>query len=436
MTKPSGLGLYRVFPQLRIVLGAALIAAAIGPQTSPVSANPGDLLWQDETEKGTIFDIAALDQQVFAAGRAGDVITSALLVRAYDAQNGDLLWQQRVKDETAAAVTVSGQHVIVSGRRQNVQTVRSFARRSGMLLWQDEVTGAQADGKIADVGGRVFIAGHVQNPVRQSLDLLVRAYDRETGALLWQDQVGGPGSGIQNEAWAWDVAAEGSRVFAVGFGLAFGIRPFLVRAYDAATGGLLWQDQAGDVGEARRVKVAEGRVFVVGFTDTVGRPREWVVRTYLARTGALLWEVRDNNGVEFSDLVVAGKRLFVGGLKANAGGNLDFLVRAYDAHRGDFIWEDRIAGLRQNFASRLATAGGLAVAAGLFRDAVGNPGWLIRAYDADTGAVIWQDQIANSAPSSLAIAGTRVFAGGSGDITFGIHGELQSDFLIRAYDTR
>ena len=78
------------------------------------------------------------------------------------------------------------------------------------------MTGAQADGKIAEFGGRVFIACHVQNPTRHSSDFLVRAYDRETGTLLWQDQAGGPGSGIQNEAWAWDVAAAASKVFAVG----------------------------------------------------------------------------------------------------------------------------------------------------------------------------------------------------------------------------
>jgi outer membrane protein assembly factor BamB len=308
------------------------------------------------------------------------------------------------------------------------------------------VTGAHADGKIAEAGGRVFIAGHVPNPTRQSLDFLVRAYDRETGTLLWQDQAGGPGSGIRNEAWAWDVAAAASRVFAVGYGLAardaqFGQAPFLVRAYHAVSGILLWQDQSGDSGEARHVAVAEGRVFVVGFTRSVGKPREWVLRTYNAQTGDLLWELRDSNGVEFTDVAVAGKRVFVGGSQANAGGNLDFLVRAYDASRGDFVWEDRIPGVGQNFASRVVAAGGLAFAAGLFRDAVGSPGLLVRAYDADTGAVIWQDRIANSAPvggglSGLAVGGSRLFAGGSGDITFDVHGVLQSYFLIRAYDTR
>jgi outer membrane protein assembly factor BamB len=402
-------------------------------------------LWQDETERGTTFDIATDNKRVFAVGRAGDVVASPLSVRVYDAQKGNLLWHQLIEGETATAVTVSRERVIVSGRRGTGQTVRSLDRLSGVLLWQDEVTGAHADGKIAEVGGRVFIAGHVQNPTRHSLDFLVRAYDRKTGTLLWQDQAGGPGSGIQNEAWAWDVAAEASRVFAVGYGLAareagFGMAPFLVRAYDAVNGTFLWQDQSGDRGEARRV-VAKGAFLSLGTLTLSGSHANGSFEPTTHGLAASSGNCATTMGVEFTDVAVAGKRVLVGGLKANTGGNVDFSVRAYGLSRGDFVWEDRIPGVGQTFASRVATAGGVAFAAGLFRDAVGSPGLLVRAYDADTGTVIWQDRIANSAPGGgglggLATAGSRLFAGGSGDLTFDVHGVPHSYFLIRAYDTR
>ena len=73
---------------------------------------------------------------------------------------------------------------------------------------------------IATQGGRVFAAG------RGATDFLVRAYDAQTGALLWQDGSGAVGSQL------YAVATGARGVFAAGH-TEHGGAVYLIRAYDA-----------------------------------------------------------------------------------------------------------------------------------------------------------------------------------------------------------
>ena len=78
-----------------------------------------------------------------------------------------------------------------------------------------------------------------------------------------------------------------------------------------------------------------------------------------------------------------GSRIFVAGFSRNAAGNDDFLVRAYDARHGDLLWEDQFdkAGDLDG-AAAIAVQGRRVFAAGEGTNAAGNLDFLVRAYNA------------------------------------------------------
>ena len=158
----------------------------------------------------------------------------------------------------------------------------------------------------------------------------------------------------------------------------------------AKTGALLWQDTYDPTGgyDSADVIVADGGMVYVGGSGT--RPRNLdgaIVRAYDGATGALVWENRRQsrtagNGVK--DLVVGSDRVYAlgSGVKKNYA---DYLVRSYDSATGDLQWEDRFDLFRRSdeaaagaYANRrLLTAG-----SGTPRGGVGNSYILVRAYKA------------------------------------------------------
>jgi hypothetical protein len=206
----------------------------------------------------------------------------------------------------------------------------------GDLLWEDQVDKAGFDDAVrtmASGGGQVFVAGSGESAAGNQ-DFLVRAYDAKTGALLWEDQVDKAGDFDGVNA----LAVEGRWLFAAGFVTnAAGNFDVLIRAYAAKTGTLLWEDQvdkAGSDDAALALAVQRGQVFVGGFSTNAAGNNDFLVRTYAAKTRALLWEDQvDKAGSDDAALALAVQRgqVFVGGLGTNAAGNFDVLIRAYAA---------------------------------------------------------------------------------------------------------
>src|SRR5207253_3167681 len=83
-------------------------------------------------------------------------------------------------------------------------------------------------------GGLVFVGGTALNAAGKSFDFMVRAYDAVTGAVRWQDisERGG------NPDTVFDLAVDGNRLFAVGQGGPGGLfnGDLVVRAYQANSG--------------------------------------------------------------------------------------------------------------------------------------------------------------------------------------------------------
>ena len=421
------------------------------------------------TDVPAYWAVAAAGNRVFVAGgstnSSGDL---DLLVRAHDASTGTLLWSDEFDhaggEDYAWAVTEKAGRVFVSGSVSNaagtlVLVIRAYDSRTGALLWQDLLDpGGGLLNRfeyLATSGDTVFAVGTMRKSPGNG-DWIVRAYDMSTGALVWQDQFDRAG---RNDR-ARSVAVAGDRVVVGGISARpgdFGL--FYVRAYDASNGALLWQDAApGVFGDAVNV-VADGRrAFVSGTVLSSIDPvvnQDWLVRAYDATTGRLLWEdSRDTAGGRTDrdtfdvawNLAVAGGRLFAAGQGGHdcfwvAGpGNCDFLVRAYDVRTGAVVWDDHHdrTGM-DDVAHVIATDGNRVFAGGnggndcAFSGLPTNCDFLIRSYDSKTGELAWEDQAdkdgGDDELSGLSVHGNRVFAAGYANPA----GQFSFDVLIRVY---
>lgn len=259
--------------------------------------------------------------------------------------------------------------------------------------------------------------------------------ERHVG-VVWEDQVD---VGVFDEVGG-AVASNGPLVFAVGTGFnpASGL-DWLARAYDAKSGRLVWADQFDRGGRndwARGVEVQGSRVFVSGYSSDSTGNRDIAVRAYDSATGAVLWSAfvdvgrRDESRV--NTLAVEGNHVFVGGFGGNTLGDADMVVVALDADTGERLWMD-VANLgASDLVERLAVSGdrlfavGRAQIYGLFHMAV-------RAYDVGTGALLWSD----IHPSGVDLEPvTAALATDGGQVYAGYAGGDQFDFIVRAYDAR
>lgn len=327
------------------------------------------------------------------------------------------------------------------------------------LLWENvfDPEGLDDYGQYALVAdGRSFAAA-VASGAGTAYDFVVRAHDSASGALLWSDQVDRIGAG---DAAFW-LAASGGRLAAAGFTagdatcswIDSGNCDFYVRAYDAATGAVLWEDRAdggGGTDWAASVAAGAGRVVAAGERGASGGHSDLWVRAYNAATGALLWEdVVDRGGGDDGarSVAIRGSLVLVAGMAGgdascdvNAGtGDCDFNVRAYDAATGSLLWEDLadVAGAF-DWALDVAVRGNLVVATGVggaaatcnVRAFTGDCDLLVRAYMAQGGGLLWEDRVDYGghfdAGGAITLSGNTVAVAGSG-------GSSDQDLLVRAY---
>jgi outer membrane protein assembly factor BamB len=321
---------------------------------------------------------------------------------------------------------------------------------AGDLLWVDRVDrsgGVALDAGHAAVagGGRFFASGNSAGEDGDQ-DLIVRAYDRE-GGLLWQD-VYDPADGPDT---ALDLAVDGGRLYAGGRSVTAAGSNLLVRAYDARTGAVLWQNEApsaGGFGVVRSIVAKGARVFAAGDIFRAAGDTDYHVRAYDARTGTVLWQDRIDEGPGDRARHVAvhdGRAYVVGAVGGcseffETGGDCDFLLRAYDARTGAVLWQDRLDLGTTDLGRAVAVAGGRVFAVGFGGDFVDRD-FLVRAYDATNGVLAWHDRLdtagAFDAAYSVAVQGRRVFAAGRGGAcAFLTDPASDCDGLVRAYDTK
>jgi outer membrane protein assembly factor BamB len=386
----------------------------------------------------------------------------------------------------ARAITLSKKAAVVIGNAAAGDfVIHALRRRDGAPLWTDAVpgdSGITTDLQIASAAGRIFAAGYVADANGPGgTDIVIRAYDAATGTLLWNNLWDSGRDDFPNA-----IVAGPTAVVAAGVGANTLTSPlsFIVRAYDPTTGAVLWEDRQspGERATATSVAITRTRVFVSG-TTTTGNRTTGLLRVYNAATGALEWSLTRREFV--TGLAVVGRRLVVFGsyfdlsylgvfdtrtgaalweesgtearghvnavaiedthLVAVGGGSIGvgLRVQSYDLESGRQEWEARteVGPGVLDVGNSIATNGRAVYIAGAHvRDDQDVQGFhfqeiMVRAYDAATGALLWDDRSHRSPrPSTavdVALDNRRLYVAG-----FAAASGTNHDFVIRAYDIR
>lgn len=93
-------------------------------------------------------------------------------------------------------------------------------------------------------------------------------------------------------------------------------------------------------------------------------------------------------------------RIFAGGVGVGADGLSDFTLRVYDASNGRFLWEGRLnLGVSDNpevathrVAALLSPRAAASRVSGRINDGIGQPYFVLRAMNPETGKLIWADE--------------------------------------------
>ena len=392
------------------------------------------LRWQDQFDLAGGTDqagaIAISSNRAVAIG-VGTTVNGGvdLLVRAYATATGTLQW--RDQSPLASGIITSvviddfGHKVFGAGYAQGGEgtdfLIRAYDATTGNRLWEDISNKGRDDFVQGIAASRlgVFVVGYGGNVGTSSLDFLVRAYAPRTGTLLWEDQVDNAG----NDDAAWKVVVEGSTVFVAGSSSKAGVnQQWFIRAYDAASGQLAWDSR--EAGALPTAMAASADQVVVGGVATVNGVSRQLLASSRAKTGKLLWsDAAGSGGV--TDVVVAESGVF-------ASGSGESLLRSYDARTGQLIWE-ALGGIPEHsvFSRALDVGPGFILLAGEVTKPFEYSEFLVRAYDAATGQLAWEDRAVRSASSvalDVAVKGHRFFAVG-----WNTNLSNNTDFPIRAY---
>jgi outer membrane protein assembly factor BamB len=163
------------------------------------------------------------------------------------------------------------------------------ASAQGPLLWEshDEVNGGGAR-RVTLTNHMAAVVGSVGTP-GGGLDFVIQALRRSTGVVQWRDRV---------ESCCGDVASfvtsVDNTIFAAGYvpGLGLGSTDIVVRAYDAPTGTLLWENiwDAGQDDLPQGIAASRTAVVVVGNGGNIpGHSLDYLVRAFFPVKGGLIW---------------------------------------------------------------------------------------------------------------------------------------------------
>ena len=298
------------------------VVAVVGAWTGgALAASPeqaaGRLLWQDRFGQDDYVVAVAVEKgRVFVAGSAGNLSGgSDLFIRAYDTQTGAMLWSDRMSSGFVEAIAVDAGRVFVVGGTwfdgsRSALLVRAYLATNGILLWEDRfdpIPGHNAGKTVAASGGRVFVGGYAAS-VPGNEQFIVRAYEAGSGRVLWQDFETRLGGGAVQA-----ILADGARAYAGGCISG----NCVVRAYDVRRGTLRWESHE-DANSIEALTLSGGRIVFGG--SRVNRIQEFLVRSRRALDGALLWSRSEEFGLgSFARGVVAqGSIVVAGGTGTNS----------------------------------------------------------------------------------------------------------------------
>ncbi|HEV8361066.1 MAG TPA: PQQ-binding-like beta-propeller repeat protein [Candidatus Thermoplasmatota archaeon] len=340
---------------------------------------------------------------VFVTGWSRDLTVTDMATVAYDARDGATQWAQRFHGprDTASwtvgqdiAVAPDGQSVLVAGLALPPGTPVNAVSFDFITISYDAADGAQrwaswynGPGNVEDWAyalavspdaSQAFVTGRSYSGVAKKWDYGTVAYDARDGREQWVARYDGPGSfpasvpyALTVEEWANGIVAspDGQRVFVAGRSYDDARNyDMATLAYDARDGGLAWVQRYDgpahleDGGYAAAVHPSAGLVYVTGWSASEDADADFDYATvaYDTATGNRVWEARYGPSSALDDLALAvgvdprGERVFVTGWSQGQDGSDRYATVAYDARTGAQLWE---AAVPARLANNLDIAG-------------------------------------------------------------------------------
>lgn len=243
-------------------------------------------------------------------------------------------------------------------------------------------------------------------------------------ALLWEDKFNLGGTGGR----ANSIVVGTERIVVVGFGNSPTESNMLVRAYDRDTGSLAWQDQSPNAASIAAVGHDDCAHIYVAASIFGPSGTDFLVRAYDLGTGQRLWEDIVDKGPDdnIQHITSNDHGVYVVGYGGNPNNQpLDFIVRAYNKDTGNLLWEDQFDGGADDVAWKVVTHGQMVFVAGARNDAPGSPFFaIVRAYGSVTGNLAWDVRRDSGQPTAMALANGQVYIGGPFLESYSATGEL------------
>ena len=178
------------------------------------------------------------------------------------------------------------------------------------------------------------------------------------------------------------------------------------------------------------------------FTETIGGPRSLRAACVLAFSavfwssahaapGDLIWQDKVDGGLDVSDtanaVAVFGNMAFAAGMFQTGPGVSGLAVRAYDADSGELIWADQPAGGFDDAAHDVHASAREVVVCGILDDTR----FGVLAYDRKQGELLWEDRSQVGSAAACEARGKKVFVAG-----FTQKATTAFDFSVRVYESR
>jgi PQQ-like domain len=408
---------------LVVVTTATLVVPAAAQRGSPRAG--GDQLWVSRFDNRGGIDsardlaVSPDGSKVFVTGYSstpsyGDTEYATV---AYDAVTGGQLWARayngpaHLSDEAfAVAVSADGSEVFVTGESGGVGTEDDFATvayaaATGAKLWTARYDGpahgydAGVDVATSPDGSAVFVIGQSETADGAYATI---AYNQETGATLWAQSEPPCPTTCQFSPEALTVSMAGNTLYATGYSasLTGSGSDFYTVAFDTSAGAINWGQRTiiGDrLNTAYYIALSPdgSKVFVGGHSVSLGDCcNNGITIAYDAATGLELWNRRFSKRQFYWDANVTGLTLSPGGSKVYIVGTTekdlftpDSWALAYDANTGRTMWNTRVAG---RYASSIVASPDRSKV--FIGDAPLGQQFSTVAFDATTGAIVWQAQ--------------------------------------------
>ena len=446
---------------LMVTMAIPAFALALSQPSTTLAGTPGTMVWESRESDGVIsrgYGVGAQGNIVVAGGEICDgpsILSCDWYVQAHDAQTGEILWTDRFDgagswDRTQWLV-VDGGRAFFSGWTHDFAgtsffdfMIRAYDLKNGTLLWEQRVD-RNAPLEFAEIigahGGRVFAGGRVGGDLGSGDlgDFALLTFDARTGALLWESVTDPTGFGFTDIVYA--ISEHGDRVFVSGGDP--GEEYVQVQAHDARTGEILWQNQIIDgfnLLYLQSLHAAHGLVYATGDINVGPGDFEAFVHAYDQITGALVW----SDMLETPDAFTTGQLVTAAGSSTHVGvfecetpfvpsvSSCLWVIRSYDARTGTLEWETQLAFADASigFTTVATHAGTVLFGGGLSINPLTSDLWTVVALDSSTGEVLWRDSSDVGAVLAIDVLGNTLFASGTLNTPDPADG---FDFTVRAY---